>query len=73
MMMSSLKATIVDFHQSKVELESMDDELPILIYVVLHSQSENIFAELNLIQDFISLEPKLDDESMLLTNVSVTL
>jgi hypothetical protein len=51
----------------------MDDELPILIYVVLHSQSENIFAELNLIQDFISLEPKLDDESMLLTNVSVTL
>ena len=34
MMMSSLKTAIVDFHQSRVELASMDDELPILIYVV---------------------------------------
>jgi len=37
MMMSSLKTAIVDFHQSKIELASMDDELPILIYIVLHS------------------------------------
>ena len=51
----------------------MDDELPILIYISLHTKSENLLAELNFIKDFISLDPKLDDESMLLTNVTVTI
>ena len=73
MMMSALKSVIIDFHKSKCELESMDDELPLLIYVVVHSKMENILAELNLIQDFIDLDPKLDDESRLLLNVSVTI
>ena len=51
----------------------MDDELPILIYIVLHSQIPNILAELNFIKDFISLDQQLDDESMLITNISVSI
>ena len=72
MMMSSLKTAIVDFHQSRVELASMDDELPILIYVVTQAKVENLLAEINLIEDFIQLDSQLDDEQKLLTNLSCT-
>ena len=33
----------------------MDDELPILIYIVLHTNTINLIAELELIYDFIKL------------------
>jgi len=34
----------------------MDDELPILIYIVLHTNTINLIAELELIYDFIKFD-----------------
>ena len=48
---------LVDFHHNgRVELASMDDELPILIYIVLHSDVPNMLAEMRFIEDFIRLD-----------------
>jgi hypothetical protein len=46
MMRTFMKLEVYDFYKGKEELVSMDDELPIYIYIVLNSDVENIFAEL---------------------------
>ena len=37
MMKSMMKASVIDFHSAKEELASMDDELPIIIYIILYN------------------------------------
>jgi hypothetical protein len=41
-----LKADAVEFTNNKEELTTMDDELPIIIYIVLMSQFNNQYAEI---------------------------
>ncbi len=72
MMHSLMKSSVVEYHKGKLEIASMDEELPILIYVVLHCQIENISAELNFIDDFVQLDPTLESEKRLMTNIKVT-
>jgi len=69
---SQLKSAIVDFHYGKIELESMDDQLPLLIYIVLQSTVTDFVSELKFIEDFISFDQQLDDESQLITNILVS-
>ena len=51
----------------------MDEELPLLIYLVARCTVPNLFAELNFIKDFIQCDSQLDDETRLLTNFTNTL
>lgn len=37
MMRSMMRAEVIDFHNGKEELLSMDDELPVVIYIILMS------------------------------------
>ncbi len=36
-MRSMMRAAVIDFHKGKEELNSMDDELPVCIYIILAS------------------------------------
>lgn len=72
MMHSLMKSSVVEYHKGKLEIASMDEELPILIYVVLHCQIENIAAELNFIDDYVQLDPTLESEKRLMTNIKVS-
>ena len=71
MMHSSMKASVVDFYKGKEEICSMDEELPLLIYILLNAKLENIFAELNFVQDYVNIDPSLDSEKRMMTNVIV--
>ena len=51
-----LRSYILDYTSGKDELVSMDDELPIIIYVITKVDVENIFAELNMVDDYVKCE-----------------
>jgi len=48
-----IRSCILEYTGGKHELESMDDELPIIIYLVTQINVGNLFAELNMIDDYI--------------------
>eukprot|EP01017_Pseudomicrothorax_dubius_P028539 TRINITY_DN3392_c0_g1_i7.p1 TRINITY_DN3392_c0_g1~~TRINITY_DN3392_c0_g1_i7.p1 ORF type:complete len:505 (-),score=100.34 TRINITY_DN3392_c0_g1_i7:133-1647(-) len=72
MLQSLMRSSVVDYYKGKEELASMDDELPIVIFIVLCSDNHNLPADLNLIEDYISFENDFDHEQRLLTNIKVS-
>lgn len=50
---SAMKAEVVDFHQGKVELEAMDDQLPLLIYCVSQVSMPRLKSELAFLEDYL--------------------
>ena len=48
-----MRSYILEYTSGKDELISMDDELPIIIYVTTQVSVENLFAELNMINDYV--------------------
>ncbi len=69
---SLMKSAVVDFHKGKEEVCSMDEELPIMIYILLHAKMENAAAELNFVDDYVQFDPTLESEKRLMTNLRVT-
>ena len=61
-----IRKCILDYTNCKCELDSMDDELPIIIYISTQLKVANLFAELNMIDDYIkcSLRDKLAQNKM---------
>ena len=50
-----IRTYILDNTQGKYELDSMDDELPIIIYISTRLKVNNLFAELNIVDDYIKI------------------
>ena len=48
-----LRNCILEYTNCKFELDSMDDELPIIIYIATQLNVNNLFAELFMIDDYI--------------------
>lgn len=71
MMHSLMKSAVVDFHRGKEEICSMDEELPIIIYILTQADLKNGSAEFNLIDDYVQLDPSLESERRLMTNLKV--
>lgn len=69
---SLMKAAVVDYHKGREEVYSMDEELPILIYILLHSKLENMVAEFNFVDDYVQFDPTLESEKRLMTNLRVS-
>jgi hypothetical protein len=49
----------------------MDHELPVVIYIILMSKVDNLLSELSIVEDFINLDPSIESEKRLLTNLKV--
>ncbi len=73
MMHSLMKSAVVDFHKGKEEVCSMDEELPILIYILVQCKLENAAAEFNFVDDYVQFDPNLESEKRLMTNLKVSL
>jgi hypothetical protein len=63
-----MRGSFLEYTSCKDELISMDDELPIIIYIVTQVDIENLFAELNMVDDY--LKTSMRDE--LVQNKMVT-
>jgi hypothetical protein len=48
-----MRGSFLEYTSGKDELVSMDDELPIIIYIVTQVNIDNLFAELNMVDDYI--------------------
>ena len=48
-----IRKCILEYTEGKFELESMDDELPIIIFISTQVKVNNLLAELNMIDDYI--------------------
>jgi hypothetical protein len=70
MMQSLMRSSVVEFYRGREELSSMDDELPIVIFIVLKSKYSNLPADLNFIEHYISFESDAEYERRLLVNLS---
>ena len=49
----------------------MDDELPLFIFLTTQINIKNIFAEINLIEDYLKYSKNIDKESMVITKLKV--
>ena len=48
-----IRTYILEQTNGKYELDSMDDELPIIIYIATQVKVDNLFAELNMVDEYI--------------------
>lgn len=64
-----MKSAVVEFYKGKVEIDSMDIELPLLMYVALIARIENLPAELAFAEDYLDLDASMESEKRLMTNV----
>ena len=65
-----IRNCVLDNTNCKYELDSMDDELPIVIYITTQLKVNNLYAELYMIEDYIkcSLRDRLA-ENKTVTNL----
>ena len=70
-----LRNSILDYTKGKTELESMDDELPLCMYLVTQIKVSNFLAELNLVQDYLqySLRDKMIQNKVVTNLISSAL
>lgn len=65
-----LRNTILSLTKGKRELESMDDELPLVIYITTQVSITNLPAELHMIEDYIGYTRSIiNKETKVLTNL----
>ena len=55
-----MRSSILEYTSGKSELVSMDDELPIIIYITTQININNFFAELNMIDDYVKCSMRDD-------------
>ena len=65
---AALKSEVVDFHKGRVELEAMDDVLPLTIYCVALSNLKQAASYHNLMEDYLREVNGFDLERKLLCN-----
>ena len=69
-----LKTSVVEYWKGKVELNTMDDVLPLTIYCVAMADIENPASELNIMEDYLSIyDREFEFEKKLLTNFDVSI
>ncbi|CAG9316917.1 unnamed protein product [Blepharisma stoltei] len=70
-MVAAMKTCVLDYSKGKDELNSMDDELPVLMYIAIKSQTQFISAELALISDYVGT--KFENEKRIIVNLEVAI
>ena len=65
-----IRTCVLEYSNGKYELDSMDDELPIIIYIATQIKVTNIFAELNIVDDYFRIISR-DDliQNKMITNL----
>jgi hypothetical protein len=68
-----MKTEVVDHWNGRLTLESIDDEFPILIYMIAYSSVPTLLAELEFLQDYMNDNPKFEKDLRLLTDMSASI
>ena len=68
---SNMKASIVDYWKGKVELTTMDDILPLVIYAVWYINCQHFASEISFLKDFLNIAGNESTESIERTLVNI--
>lgn len=71
LMNASLKTEVVDHHRGRLELEAMDDVLPLFIYCVAMSNLKHAASCYNMMDDYLRQIDNFELERKLLCNYDV--
>ncbi len=71
-MYANMKTAVIDFSKGKTELQTMDDQMPIYIYILAMAGLKNPGAEFGFLEDYLRYQEKgYDTEQFILANLSV--
>ena len=71
--MSTMKTEVVDYWNGSEALETMDDELPIIIFVVAMSNVPALAAEVAMLTEYIGTNVKFEKEARILTDIEASI
>ena len=73
-MYAEMKTDVIDFSKGRFELESMDDQMPVFIYIMIMAKFNSPLAEMNMLLDYLRFEDRdYDTEQLLVTNLQASL
>jgi len=52
-----MKYAVIEFYHGQEEIISMDDELPLLIFILGYSEVKNLASNFKLLYDYINFYP----------------
>jgi hypothetical protein len=67
-----MKTEVVDYWNGSEALETMDDELPIVIFIVAMSEVPALMAELRFLQEYVGNNVKFERENRILTDIEAS-
>lgn len=75
-----LRRLILSYHliktslgAQKVVMANMDEELPVIIFVLAHLQVDSLYAMLCLLDDYLSVDPVYEQDRRTMINYKVSL
>lgn len=72
--MLEMKTLVLEITEGTTELESADDELPLTIFIMTQVNLKNVFAELNMIDDYLKYSRDcIDKESKVVINIKCSI
>eukprot|EP00826_Nyctotherus_ovalis_P066978 TRINITY_DN9968_c0_g1_i3.p1 TRINITY_DN9968_c0_g1~~TRINITY_DN9968_c0_g1_i3.p1 ORF type:complete len:249 (+),score=70.78 TRINITY_DN9968_c0_g1_i3:1027-1773(+) len=71
-MYADMKTTVIDYSKGKTELITMDDQMPVFIYIMAMCTLPHPFTEINFLNDYLNYQDRgYDTEQQLVTNLQV--
>lgn len=67
--MTLMKTCVIDYWKGKEELKTMDDRLPVVIYIISQIQAENLPSQIRFLQDYIADSAGFENEQRILTDI----
>jgi hypothetical protein len=68
-----MKTAVSSFHQGKESIQSMDEELPVIIYVMAHVRLSHMYATVSILEDYMSQDALYDQDRHTILNYKVSL
>jgi hypothetical protein len=68
-----MKTTVVEYWKSKAEISAMDDELPIVIYIMAMTTADTMVAEAMFMLDYVGNLSRFENEARMLVNIETSI
>jgi hypothetical protein len=72
MMNSEMRSAVIKYHHAKLEIESMDEELPITIFVLSRVYCRQLYSHLHFVRHYLKSKDESDNQERVVSNVLVS-
>ena len=73
MMNSEMRSAVIKHHHAKTEIEGMDHELPVTIFIVCRAKCRKLVSNLQYIHRFLKTKEESDHQERILNTVMVAI